>query len=176
MGTKFGNVHVMTTRADDVIVALQEMSLEETYFIGTFESGWTSILKVGLDWGTTEEFGELLSEHVNYPILTVCFFDDDVLEVSLFRNGEYLTGHRWLSQYCDYELEEKKADISLFSEIFGHENYSQIQKILSQEDLETAVESIEEVIKIPLWVDAESFIDADPKEYQQFYTKYNFIV
>lgn len=106
------------------------------------------------------------------PVLTVSYFDDDILEMNVYSNGECLTGHRWSSPYTDYELEDKVADISVLSELFGHQHVSKLLELLELDDLEEAVRICESIIGLPLWIDSNWFDDMD-EAYREKYIPYD---
>jgi hypothetical protein len=74
----------------------------------------------------------------------------------------------------DYGLEEKHADISILSEIIGHEHIEKLLKILDLEDHEKAVEEFESVMGIPLWIHSDWFSDINDEEIIKSYIKYDF--
>lgn len=200
MGTKFGNIHVKTDQLNDVISALDAI-LEQTikpasqfentgfdslmeqaylsrniYYLGQLKPGWVTILNDWFGWGEVESFGEELSSHIGYPILTISYFDDDLFEMNVFSSGSNLTGQIWCSEETRevYELEEKQADISIMSELLGHEHISKINEILEIDDCEKAVEELQKIIDMPLWVHSDWFNDIDDEDFKSQYIKHDF--
>lgn len=200
MGTKFGNVHVITDDLNSVLSALASISQERAvsspivlnhgyefimeranqmrniYYLAEWKPGWVCILNDCFGWGESEEFGEKLSSHINYPVITVSYFDDDLFELNIFLNGSNVTGHLWCSSETKevYDLEDKVGDIGIISSILGHEYFNNINDVLQLKDCEQAVERLEELIQVPLWVHSDWFNDIEDEEFVSKYTMYDF--
>ncbi|MEF3301675.1 hypothetical protein [Paenibacillus sp. GYB003] len=201
MGTKFGNVHVKSDDLNEITSALREIAsarvkegtpkhdltgfesivqrarqLENVFYIGEWGNGWISILNDCFGWGKAESFGEVLSGMISSPVFTVSCFDDDVLEMNVYRNGEEVTGHVWCSGYvrADYGLDEKEADISVLSRLLGHEHTATLISILDTEDREKAVEEMESVMGVPLRIHSDWFGEMGDDPFIRNYVKYDF--
>lgn len=201
MGTKFGNVHVRSGSLKEVTAALEEIASarvvpasraapvtgfealiqqadrsKQIYYIADWGNGWISILNDFFGWGETESFGEELSGHLSSPVMTVSYFDDDVLEMNIYRNGELATGHRWCSAYAqaDYELEDLYADISVLFEVMGHRHIEELMRMLELEDREQAVERLESIMELPVWIHSDWFSDISDDERVYSYKLYDF--
>ncbi|UVI28042.1 hypothetical protein [Paenibacillus spongiae] len=199
MGTKFGNLHIRTSNIDDVITALTELAADRKsisressktvqeldgfeallqqaqmsrhLFYLNVRNGWVSVLNDWFSWGEVEEFGEALSSYVSDPILTCSCFDEDILEINVYRNGESLTGHTWYSGSLeeDYGMEMKEADISVLTELLGHDHFASIQHALNTEGIEQAVAMFEAITGVQLWLSSDWFDDIG-EEIQSKYT------
>ncbi|PYI54266.1 hypothetical protein [Paenibacillus flagellatus] len=201
MGTKFGNVHVMTNELEAVLSALKDMTSAENgsaeqaalermpgfghlllevakrkniFYIAEWKPGWITILNDCFGWGETEAFGETLSGYIGSPVFTFSYFDDDVFEMNVFANGETLTGHGWQSLYADYEMEEKSADVGVLSELLGHEHVGRLLNVLETDNPEQAAEQFESILQIPIWIHSDWFDDLAGDETIRKYTKYDF--
>ncbi|SDT24894.1 hypothetical protein SAMN05444162_3550 [Paenibacillaceae bacterium GAS479] len=200
MGTKFGNMHVITSDKQAVLTALKEVNAERSgstggstkgltgfeailaeaerlrnvYYIVELKPGWISILNDSFEWGTVELIGERLSEFINEPVLTVSYFDDDVAEINLYRNGSLLTGHMWSNG--TYELDKKEADTSVLSRHLGHHYLSKLNEILHMDDCEEAITALEELLQVPLWIHSEWLQDMEKEEEEwvQHYERHDF--
>jgi hypothetical protein len=201
VGTKFGNVHVKTNNVDEVVLALKELLSENTidpvkssgnlsgfesliyqanltrkiFYVGNVEKGWVSILNDWFGWGEVEAFGEALSSYLSSPILTCSYFDDDLLEINLYKNGGQLTGQLWCSDYVqdDYGLESKEADVSILTELLGHTYIGKIIQALNNDDREQVIQEFESILRIPLWIHSEWFNVMNDDEIKNKYTKYD---
>ncbi|MDP5275124.1 hypothetical protein [Chengkuizengella axinellae] len=83
-------------------------------------------LMIVLGGGEVEIVGKALSNFVSHPIITISYFDDDVFDMNIYFNGEYLTGQLWCNHKDMYELDDKHADIHLLSGILGNQHYEKI--------------------------------------------------
>lgn len=198
MGTKFGNLHVKTADIAEVISALKELASENSvnsthgdeafanllheanmqkniFYVGSLQPEWVSVLNDWFGWGEVESVGEALSGYLASPVLTCSYFDDDVLEINLYRNGECLTGQLWSSHGVaeDYGLEHKEADISILSEYLGHNRTEQIKHALELEDQEEAVQAFEQILQLPLWIHSDWFDDMEEEEFVGKYIKHD---
>ncbi|TVX96231.1 hypothetical protein [Cohnella terricola] len=126
-------------------------------------------------WGEVEAFGEELSSFINSPILTISYFDDDLFELNFFLNGGLQTGHIWYSEETReaYELEEKRADISILSEHIEYQHIKKSNEILNIDDCEQAVEELQNLLEIPLWIKSDWSEDIDDKELINKFEKHN---
>lgn len=203
MGTKFGNIHVKTKELSGVLSALKEISssniqkrtnpdlalgfesifeqidlLQNIYYVGEFHNEWISILNDTFCWGEVEAFGKRLSTYINTPILTIGYFDDDVFEMNIFENGEQKTRQIWCSEGTreDYGLEESHNNISLLAELLGESNRTELNEIMELEDCEEAIEGLQKMMNVPLWIHSDWFsdIDEDETEMTDKYIKYDF--
>ncbi|MFC5406503.1 hypothetical protein [Cohnella soli] len=199
MGTKFGNIHIITNNKNEVTSALKDISsgrtqtnynpemysgfesilelnkIKNIYYLGELRPGWISVLNDSFNWGEVEAFGEELSSYISSPILTISYFDDDLFELNLFLNGELQTGHIWCSEETRevYGLEEKCADISVLSQHIGYQFINKLNEILNIEDCEQAVEELQNLLEIPLWIKSDWFEDIDDKELINKYEKHD---
>jgi hypothetical protein len=200
VGTKFGNIHVITNDKNEVLSALKNISSGKSqnifshemlsgfeslleglnhskniYYLGELRPGLISVLNDSFGWGEVEVFGEELSSYINSPILTISYFDDDLFEMNLYLNGEQQTGHLWCSDETKetYELEEKQADISILSEYLGHQHINKLNEILNIDECEQAIEELQNLLQIPLWIKSDWFDDIDDKELINKYEKHD---
>lgn len=199
MGTNFGNVHVRTKDSGEVLAALRELTadrvqtkfdadtayysilnqanvLKNIYYIGQLMPGWVSILNDSFGWGEVESFGEQLSSYLNAPVMTISYFDDDVFEMNVYANGEQLTGQIWCSDGTQavYELDDKLADVSIIVELLGSNHFAKIIEMIEFTDCEQAVEALQEIMQIPLWIQSDWFHETGDETFNTQYTKYDF--
>ncbi|WP_240420530.1 hypothetical protein [Paenibacillus periandrae] len=147
------------------------------FYLGQMRDEWISILNEDFGWGETEAFGEEISNHINSPVLTVSYFDEDVLDLNIYMNGQLVTGHLscTVGTKEGYGLEDKYGDISVLSELFGNQYTNDILNFLEIKNSGDALNEFERIINIPLWIKADwiksNYID---KEMQDKYVKYDF--
>lgn len=200
MGTKFGNMHVMTDNLDEVVKALTSMIedkeqlvipagkrigfqslLAESYrgrnifYLGQLQPKWISILNDYFAWGEVEAVGEELSSYIQAPIMTISYFDDDVYIMNVYSGGEEVTGQIWCTDGARqvYELEDKQADISVLTEYLGHQHIHQLKEIIAMTDCEQAVEALQQLLQIPLWIKSDWVDDSRDPEFEGKYSKYD---
>ncbi|WP_017812304.1 hypothetical protein [Paenibacillus shenyangensis] len=185
MGAKLGNVHVQISNLQVLLDALEDMIADQpavsgsvtssnpyqeiideaertrhTYYIAEKKPGWFSILNDWFGWGETEQFGEELSSYLNAPVFTLSYFDEDVLEIGMFTNGEKLTGYTWCSQTRqEYGIEEQDVDISILAQIFGYEYGAGLQQIIEQPEQQKALEQLEQLLQLPFAISSDFYID-----------------
>lgn len=200
MGTKFGSIHVKTGNQSEVLAALAEMaqlrqqhqdagksdnellqllqaaSLQSrnTFYIGALTDGWLTILNDWLGWGESESLGEALSGFITAPVLTTSYFDDDVFQMTLYRNGERMTGQIWCTDAVaqDYELDREPADIALLTPLFGHDQHSRLLELLELNDCEEAVEKLERIANFPIWIHSAWFDEMNEQDWVGKYAKH----
>ncbi|MCU6792354.1 hypothetical protein OB236_09460 [Paenibacillus sp. WQ 127069] len=147
------------------------------FYLGQMRDDWISILNEGFGWGETEAFGEEISKHINSPVLTISYFDDDVLDLNIYMNGELITGHLSCTEGTKegYGLEDKFGDISTLSQLVGHQYINDLLNFLEIKNSREALNEFERIINFPLWIKADwistDFID---KDLQNKYVKYDF--
>ncbi|GMK41294.1 hypothetical protein PCCS19_43500 [Paenibacillus sp. CCS19] len=200
MGTSFGNMHVMTDNLDDVLEALTSLLEDKEqpvipagnldgfesllavayrgrniFYLGQLQRGFVSILNDYFDWGEVEAVGEELSSYIQAPVMTISYFDDGVFTMTIYSNGEEVTGQVWCTEGArfDYELEDKKADISVLTEYLGHQHFDRLNEIMAMSDCEKAVEALQELLQIPLWIKSDWFDDIQDPELEGKYAKYD---
>lgn len=192
MGTKFANLHVKTTNQTLIAEALRQLNgqtdlmhprlnildayinktekkkpsepreIKVTYY--TCQDGkWTSLLNDHFQWGAIEQIGQRLSTLVSEPVMTVGFFDEDIFEFTLFEDGnvtfkKYFCGE-WTKE--DYGLDQEQIVEDELTKVLEI-NREAIEPLLNIDNPEQAVNELEKLLSIPLWVDAD-WIDYDPE-------------
>ncbi|MBD3922157.1 hypothetical protein H8B09_25600 [Paenibacillus sp. PR3] len=193
-------MHVMADNLDVVIEALTSMTEEReqpvipsgkfggyeallaeayrgrnVFYLGQLQPGLVSVLNDHFDWGEVEAVGEVLSSYIQAPIMTISYFDDGVFTMTIYSKGEEVTSQIWCTDGAryDYELEDKHADISVLTEYLGHQHFDRLNAIIAMTDCEEAVESLQELLQIPLWIKSDWFDDIQDPELKGKYTKYD---
>lgn len=201
MGTNFGNIHVRTNDLNDVIAALKELSstrsriepnpamfsdfesllqyanqMKNIYYVGQMQPGWISILNDSFGWGEVEAFAETLSSYMNSSLLSISYFDDDLFEMNVYANGAQITGQIWCSEDIreTYGVERKQADITDLAEVLGHKHISKLIEILNIQTCDQAVEALQDVMQIPLWIHSDWFDHMEGQEALERYKQYDF--
>lgn len=204
MGTKFANVHVQTGSIEELLNSLREVAeiqanvkpnlqmffgennnpaietlnimngSKNVYYIGEFRNGWFSVLNDWFAWGGVEAFGEKLSSMMKSTILTVSYFDDEILEINFFKDGRQLTGHIWCSEETKeaYDIEMKYGDITIIKELLEIQDINEINKIFEHQDCEQAAEELQDAANLPLCMHSDWLDEIEDKEFMDRFIKY----
>lgn len=157
MGTKFGNLQVRSEDTEAVIAAFRELPaavdwVPSRYYIGSFSPGWVSILGDEYGWGNVVEEAENVSSLTGSPVLSVGYFDDDVLELTVAINGETIASHVAGPGLDVYELDAESADAeSLVRSLKLTVDAAELQDILADPSIEETVMRLQEALNVPLW-------------------------
>lgn len=134
------------------------------------EMNWSNVLNDHFSWGTVEQIGELLSNFVSEPVMTIGFFDEDIFEFTIFQEGEIRTKKYFCEEWAieEYGLESEKIDLDYIERVLelNHEETTQLLEIHNPEQ---AIDELSRMIQINLWVHSE-WISED-KEIEERYTK-----
>lgn len=140
-----------------------------TYYIHQ-EMNWTSVLNDQLSWGTVERIGELLSNFVTEPVMTIGFFDEDIFEFTLFQDGEVKSKKYFCEEWAieEYGLESEVVDLDYIEKVLEL-NYQEISNLLEIRNPEQAIDELSRMIQINLWVHSDWI--SDVKEIEKIYSK-----
>lgn len=155
MGTKFANLHVQTEKVEEVIAALKNSGISRSFFVGSF-NGWVSVFGERFNWEEIGSSVQTISRLLTYPMLSVGYFDDEILELGVFQNGQLITKHLVGVGVEEYELEPTEMDQTMFREVVqGTVDEVQLSAALENNDLEELIEEMEKTLNIPLWMKYE---------------------
>lgn len=155
MGTKFANLHVQTEKVEEVIAALKNSGISRSFFVGSF-NGWVSVFDERFNWEEIGSSVQTISRLLTYPMLSVGYFDDEVLELGLFQNGQLITKHLAGVGVEEYELVPAEMDLAIFQKVVqGTVDEAQLSAALEYDDLEELVGEMEKALNIPLWMKYE---------------------
>lgn len=157
MGTKFGNLQVRSEDTEAVIAAFRELPaandpIPGRYYVGSIAPGWVSILGDDYGWGNVVEEAENVSSLTGSPVLSVGYFDDDVLELTVAVNGETIATHVAGPGLDVYELDAETADAeTLIRSLQLTVGAAKLREILADPSIEDTVMRLQEAINVPLW-------------------------
>ncbi|WP_088228807.1 hypothetical protein [Desulfosporosinus sp. FKB] len=160
MGTKFANIQVLDLPICDVENLLPGCIAKK------LSANWTTILHEEFQIGMIEQVGKVLSKKIEKTILTVGYFDDDVIALHIFRNGKCVTCH--ISEYA-YGYKKKIGNPSKFvSELeLPDSDTERLKGIFKCEDLAKKVELLERLLAAPLWIDKEALIEYGDENFKR---------
>lgn len=151
MGTKFANLHIQTENLDEVIDIIKKSKMSGSYFVGAF-GRWISIYG-SYNWKTIGTEAQVISQLLEYPVLSVGYFDDDIVEIGLYQHNHLITKHVTGFGVDDYELEYVEMDKQSFERILNLGlDTNELASILENEDPIELVEGMETILDLPLWM------------------------
>ncbi|MBD2862457.1 hypothetical protein [Paenibacillus oceani] len=102
--------------------------------------GWVSILGDDYGWGNVVEEAENVSSLTDSPVLSVGYFDDDVLELTVAVNGETIATHVAGPGLDVYELDAGTADAeTLIRSLQLTADVAKLREILADPSIEDTV-------------------------------------
>ncbi len=117
MGAKFGSIHILTEE-DVEAISMLKIILKELQ-ITTSSPGWISIYGESLQWGSTFPAAAKLSKKIQFPVLSVEYFDDEVLEIHLMQAGKRITSLIQGAALEEYGLRKKRLQVEKIHEVLN---------------------------------------------------------
>lgn len=165
MGTKFANLQVHNGSIDSV-----RALCPASYTVSSLSDGWITIAGSGIEWGTAQKEAKRISKALDNSVLSVEYFDDDFVELTIYKNGKKVAGH------VPVEYESFPRSIGKpkkFAEALCLQpDDEKLLKVIFQEQMpEICVHLMESLLGCILWVDDESVDMARPfsREYLNEY-------
>lgn len=149
MGAKFANLQVFSNDIDMVKNIVPQNTVIQ------LSENWITIVGAEIVWGTAQKEAKTFSKVLPCPILCTEYFDDDYVEISVYKTGKCIAKHIPVS----YESFKRKVGKPIqFIEAFGMnaESEKDLKIIFQERDPETCVHLLECIFKCILWVDIES--------------------
>lgn len=152
MGTKFSNIHIQTKNLDEVIEVIEKSGCCSSYFVGSFE-GWISVFGQCFSWEDVATVAQGFSKSLQYPVLSIGYFDDDIVDIGLFQNNSLITQQVVAFDAEDYGLEHKEMEINSFKKVINLPiDIDKLAIVLKNEDVSEIIEGMQEILNIPLWM------------------------
>ena len=126
-----------------------------TFFIIEYQNNWISIYSESFNWEDIDKKGIKVSKSINCPILSVGYFDDDILKLDIIKDGKVITRHYEGDniESC-FGIKNITADFDLIIETFNlNFNLEDFKGIIMNRDLETKVEKLEHILNIGFVID-----------------------
>lgn len=157
----------------DAIFDMMSNSKNE-YYLSQFGNGWISVYNEYFEREQVEKTGLQLSKLLKTTILTMSYFDDEIFEFNIFRDGKSIGGHIWSDESTKdtYKLETNKGDTDVFIQYIGEENKSKIINLFEIDNCERAVEEIERIFGLPIWMKFEWIEDIEDEHIRNRFIKY----
>lgn len=116
--------------------------------------GWVSVLHEYLVWGTVKRIGNQLSELTDEPVMTTSYMNEELFEVSLFKNGviqaERIFCQEWTRD--DYELKEELLNDEYMKIVLDASDEAFLELVTIATPWE-AVDKLSKLTGLPLWSD-----------------------
>lgn len=162
MGTTFANLHVFTDDKEEVLKSLKRLRPKSSYYIGQ-NQGWTTVLGENFNWETIGERAGFLSGLISSLVLAIGYFDDEVLEISIYQNGELLDRYAGGEVLEEYELEPEAFDNATVVKRLGLTiSFDSLAVIFQNEDVREILEQLETVLPVPLILKYDWIEDDEP--------------
>lgn len=133
------------------------------YVICQFTEKWLTILNANFGWESVDAVALAISKHINEPILTIGYFDDELVTMSIIENNKILTKHISGLGLSAYEIDAEKEDAIIFNEYLElDQELDVIEEILSIRlnhftELDDKIQRLSELTGIQLGVGIEDY-------------------
>ncbi|MDQ6421273.1 hypothetical protein RB620_17755 [Paenibacillus sp. LHD-117] len=157
MGTTFANLQI---RSD--CSALEIEKVLPGCVVRCLSDGWTTIVSEHFHVGDIQKAAKKLSKAITPSVMSIEYLDDDMLKLSVYRNGKTLTSH--IAGGEGYGLPRTLGKPAVFLEQFGFEPSEIIllRAILICEDIGKKIELLQHFLGVTIWIDHTMLLD-DPE-------------
>ncbi|MBQ3569463.1 MAG: hypothetical protein IJA20_02195 [Methanocorpusculum sp.] len=155
MGAKFANIQIQCNDVESVRAQCPQ------YTVTALAEGWITVLGDAIDWGTAQKEAKRLSKQLPYSILTVEYFDDDFVELTVYKEGKKAAGHV-PAEYESFARSPGKPKKFIETLNLPSEEEKTLKAIFQERSPELCVHLMESLLGCVLWVDEESLIYAKP--------------
>lgn len=159
MGAKFSSIHIRDVSPD----ILQKLLL--SYKVKTISEGWTTILREDFEIGKVDQEARRLSKKIDSAVLAVGYYDDDILVLSIYRNGKNITSHVSSDAY-GYTAKMGKVDAFVNELKLDNDDGELLKWIFKCEDLGRKVELLSVLFGIPLWIDSYTLKELGEEDFK----------
>ncbi|WP_409292689.1 hypothetical protein [Peribacillus sp. SCS-37] len=164
MGSKFANIHIQTNDIKGITDIINQSHTQSSFFIEV-KSNWISIYSDSYHWEGIEQEAKAFSSELSQPVLSVGYFDDDVVEIALIQDKQVIT--KQLSGYGaeDYGLDPENMNIDLFKQTLQLTiKNEELETALEMEDISEIVEEMGKLLNLELWQKYEWIEEEGEKE------------
>ncbi|WP_340003773.1 hypothetical protein MHH52_17265 [Paenibacillus sp. FSL K6-0276] len=173
MGRSFANLHIKSNNLEKTVEALRDLCeghasvLGKSYhealeskvvmYVSKSNENWISVLHDYFIWGTVKESGKTLSRLIGEPVMTAGYMNEEIIEFSLFENGDIEAERIFCEQWTrdEYEqLQEERLNDDYFQKALDIRN-EDFDDLISITSPEQAVDKLSELIGMSLWCDSE---------------------
>lgn len=151
MGRKFANLQVQG------LSVIEAQKLLPNTYAKQSTNGWTTIAREDFQIELIDQEARRLSKKIDFLVISVGYYDDDILTLNFFRNGKNVASH--ISNNA-YGYTKKEGNPSTFVKVldFPIEYKEYFKWVLKCDNPERKVELLEKLLGIPLslgyrWID-----------------------
>lgn len=156
MGAKFANLQVHNGNIDAV-----KGLCPESCSVSSLSDGWITITGSGLEWETAQKEARRISKELDCSILSTEYFDDDFVELAVYKAGKKVTGHIPAS-YESIQRSIGKPKKFVEALHLQPDDEKLLKTVFQEESPEICVHLMESLLGCVLWVDKESLNLAKP--------------
>ncbi|WP_409294086.1 hypothetical protein V1498_12670 [Peribacillus sp. SCS-26] len=164
MGSKFASLHIQTNDLKRITDIINHSNTQSSFFVKV-NNNWISIYSDSYHWEGIEQEAKAFSNQLSQPVLSVGYFDDDLVEIALIQNNQVIT--KQISGYGaeDYGLDPENMNIDLFIQTLqlSIEN-EEFEAALEKDDISEIVEEMGKLLNLELWQKYEWIEEEGEKE------------
>ncbi|MNI06795.1 hypothetical protein D3C73_597880 [compost metagenome] len=160
MGTSFVNLQIRSNSIHEIEEVLPGS------IVRSFSDGWTTIVSEHFQVGDIEKTAKKLSKAITPSVMSIEYHDDDVLRMSIYRNGKTMTSH--ITGGEGYGLPRKPGKSNVFIEELGFDlsEVKYLKAIFACEDLGEKIELLQHFLGVTISIDHKIIlIDDSVMEY-----------
>lgn len=125
-------------------------------YINKSNESWVSVLHDYFIWGTVKKIGKALSQLIEEPVMTAGYINEEIFELSIFKNGEIQAEKIFCEPWTrdEYGLKEERLQDDYLREALDIrvEDFDPFIRLTSPEK---AVDKLSELTGVPIWSDSE---------------------
>ena len=140
MGTTLGNIHIYKEKPE-IIKTL----LSDEHIVLSISKDWVSILNPSFGSEGSDKTAKKISKSLSAPVFAFQYHDDDIMSLSMYKDGKTIARHYMNCSYVPYTKNAKG-----FVEGIGLEAKSQtkLNKIFRCNNIADKVEMLEEFLAL----------------------------
>lgn len=156
MGAKFANLQVHNGDVDAI-----KGLCPASYTVSSLSKGWITITGSAIEWGTAQKEAKRISKELDCSILSVEYFDDDFVELAVYKTGKKVAGHIPAS-YEGFQRSIGKPKKFAEALYLQPDDAKLLKTVFQEETPEICVHLMESLLGCVLWVDDETLNWAKP--------------
>lgn len=156
MGAKFANLQVHNGDIDAV-----KGLCPASYTVSSLSAGWITVTGSGIGWGTAQKEARRISKDLGCSILSIEYFDDDFVELAVYKADKKVAGHIPASYEGFQRIIGKPKKFADALQL-QPDDEKLLKTVFQEEAPEICVHLMESLLGCVLWVDEESLNSAKP--------------
>ncbi|WP_438448465.1 hypothetical protein [Gorillibacterium sp. sgz5001074] len=127
--------------------------------------GWTTFLGDALEVGTAAKHGQRLSKKITSVVLSVEYFDDDMLRVALFQGGKRVALHQTDN---GYGLQHKGNPVKFLEHLgYSIEEAPLLKEVFRCGETELLLGLLQDFLGLALWIDERILKEEGPPAFRR---------